>query len=296
MKRSLSEKTFEVFNLLLMLFLCVIMVYPYLNQLALSLNEGADSMMGGITIFPRKFTLANYEAIVKNASIWKAAGISAANAICSTILQLVVCVGAAYAMSKKQMPFRNAIIWFLMIPNYISAGMIPTYILYRYLGLLNNWLVYVLPGVFVFYNTVIIRTFLSSLPEALEEAAYIEGANEVQILVKIILPLCLPVLATISLWSLVGTWNDWTTTLYYVNNGELNTLQFVVMQLIKQSEVISKMTTEAAMTGTDVSNVQPTSEAIKSASIIFSTAPIIMSYPFLQKYFVKGVTVGAVKD
>ena len=110
------------------------------------------------------------------------------------------------------------------------------------------------------------------------------------------MPLCAPVLATISLWSLVGSWNDWTTTLYYVNNGELNTLQYVVMQLIKQSEAISKMTTEASMTGTDISNVQPTSEAIKSASIIFSTAPIIMTYPFLQKYFVKGVTVGAVKD
>lgn len=296
MKKSLGEKVFDIFNVLLMVFLCVIMIYPYINQLAIALNDGTDTMMGGITIYPRQLTWVNFEAILSNKSIWKAAGVTAASAICSTLLILVTCVGAAYAMTKKQMPLRNFFIWFLMIPSYISAGIIPTFILYRYLHLLNSWWVYVLPGAFVFYNTIIIRTYLSSLPTALEEAAYIEGANEIQILYKIILPLCKPILATIALWSVVAAWNSWTPTLYYVNDSNLYTLQYVVMQLIKQSEAISKMTTEAMMTGTDMTHVKPTSEAIKSAAIICSTLPIILSYPFLQRYFVQGVTIGAVKD
>lgn len=296
MKRSLGEKIFDFFNVLLMIFLCIIMIYPYINQLAIALNDGTDTMMGGITVYPRKFTWVNFETILTNKSVWKAAGVTAASAICSTLLTLVTCVGAAYAMTKKKMPFRNFFIWFLMIPSYISAGIIPMFILYRYLHLLNNWWVYVLPGAFVFYNTIILRTYLSSLPPALEEAALIEGANEVQILYKIILPLCKPILATITLWTIVAAWNSWTPTLYYVNDSNLYTLQYVVMQLIKQSEAISKMTTEAIMTGTDMSHVKPTSEAIKSAAIICSTLPIILSYPFLQKYFVQGVTIGAVKD
>lgn len=296
MKKSLGERVFDIFNVFLMIFLCVIFIYPYLNQLAISLNDGADTMMGGLTIFPRKFTWVNYRAIVTNDDILRAVVLTASVTIVQTVLVLVTCLGAAYGTNKKDLPFRNFIIWFLLLPGYLSAGIIPTYILYRYLHMLNNVLCFILPGAFTFYNMVIIRTYLQGLPKGLEEAAYVEGANEMQILFKIILPLCMPVLATVALWTLVGGWNGWTTTLYYVNDKKLYQLQYVIMQLIKQSEMIQKMAAEAAITGTDISNVKPTSDSIKSAAIIFSTLPIVMSYPFLQKYFVKGVTVGAIKE
>ena len=297
MKRSLGERIFNVFNIVLLILMCVIMIYPYLNQLAISLNDGNDTMMGGITIFPRKFTWVNYATIFGNDDLIRSTAVTVFVVIVSTVFTLVVTTGAAYAISKKYLPFRDFFIWFLLIPSYISAGIIPTFILYRYLGLLNSVWVYILPGAFVFYNLIIVRTFLSGIPSALEESARLEGANDIQILYKIILPLCMPVLATVALWTMVAAWNNWTSTLYYVNEKELYTLQYVIMQIIKQSEVVQKMTADAALVGGGVQiNARPTSESVKAAAIIFSTLPIICVYPFLQKYFVTGVTLGAVKD
>lgn len=297
MKTSIGTKLFRTCNIIFMLLLCMIMLYPYLNQLAISLNEGMDTSFGGITIFPRKWTWTNYEAILKDDLVVRSTIITVINVILRTLLSLGVCVGAAYAINKRDLPFRNFLIWFLIIPMYIGAGVIPTYILYRYLGLLNNLMVYILPGLFSFYNMIVIRTFLKGLPVSLEESAMLDGANEIQVLLKIILPLCKPVLATVALWVSVETWNNWTTTLMYVNEQKLSTLQYVIMQIIKQSELVRKMAAESAMMGGD-SNVSavPTSDSIKAAGIIFSTIPIVMVYPFLQKYFVQGVTIGAVKE
>ena len=297
MKITRGERAFNIFNIIFLILLCSIMLYPYLNQLAVSLNEGMDTAFGGITIYPRKFTLENFRVIVSNKDIVRALFVTVFNVVAGTLLTLLVTTGAAYAISRKSLPFRNFFIWYLLIPSYISAGIIPTFILFRYLGMLNNILVYVLPGAFVFYNFIIIRTYIGGLPPALDEAALIDGANEVQVLFRIVVPLSMPVLATISLWTMVGAWNGWTATLYYVNNKQLYTLQYVILQIIKQSEVLQNMKTEAQMTGSTIAaSARPTSESVKSAAIIFSTIPIVMVYPFLQKYFVKGVTLGAVKD
>ena len=296
MKKSYGEKILDVVIVLIMLFLSVLMLYPYLNQLAIAFNDGTDTMMGGVTFYPRKPTWTNFSAILDNKEIIGAMGVTVFSALTSTVLTLFVCVGAAYGIKKKDLPGRNFIIKYLMLPSYISAGVIPVFILYRYLGLMNNILVYILPGAFLFYYVIIIRSFLESIPGVLEEAAYIDGANEIQILFQVVLPLAKPILATIALWKLVAVWNDWTTTLYYVfNKKELYSLQYVIMQLVKQNEMLAKMTAESAMTG-GVVRARPTSESLKAAAVIVSTVPIVMSYPFLQKYFIKGVTVGAVKE
>lgn len=183
-----------------------------------------------------------------------------------------------------------------MIPAYISAGVIPVYILYGKMHLINSYLVYILPTAFVFYNMVIIRSFLQELPASIEESAQIDGANDIQIMFRIIMPLCGPVLATVALWVSVSAWNDWTTTLMYVTKKELFPLQYFMMRLIKESETAKQMALEASMNkGAAVSASEPTSESVKSATLIVSTLPIIMVYPFLQKYFIKGVALGAVK-
>lgn len=298
MKKTTGERIFDVFNYLLIIALSITMIYPYLNQIAISLNDGMDTIMGGITIWPRKFTWINYKTLFGSSSIIRAFILTATITVCHMVLSLLVTTSAAYAITKKDLPFRNIITWFMIIPMYIGGGIIPTFILYRYLGFLNNILVYIIPGAFSFYNMIIIRTFINGLPSSISEAALIDGANEMVVLFKIILPLSTPVIATVALWLMVGSWNGWMATLYYVNERELYTLQYVVMQLIKQSDVVAKLASETALTGgeTSADTAQITSNSVQAAAVIFSTIPIVMSYPFLQKYFVKGVTIGAVKD
>ena len=294
MKKSKSELIFQIFNIFIMLLLCVIMLYPYLNQLAVSFNESADTALGGVTLFPRKFTLANYQTVFKDSAVGSAFLVSISRTILNVILALVVTFAAAYALTRKTLYGRGAIARFLAIPAYVNAGIIPVYILYRYLGLINSYWVYVLPFCFGFYNMVIFRSFIQELPEELEESALIDGANEIVIMFKIILPLSLPAVATVALWVAVGQWNDWTTNLYYITDSKLNTLQYLIMKIIKQGE---QLRADMIMTMTDGEEAmqQPTSESIKAAMLIITSVPIICTYPFLQKYFVKGVTLGAVK-
>lgn len=295
MKKSRAEKNFEIFNVILMILLCVVTLYPYLNQLAISFNDGNDTMRGGLTIFPRVFTLENYTAIFSNDSVWNAAAISVLRVVMQTVLSVAVVYLAAYALTRKGLPYRKGLTVFLMIPAYISAGTIPIYITYRYYHLINNFLVYVVPGLFSFYNMVIIRSFLQDLPASLEEAAKVDGANDFLIMYKIIFPLSLPVIATVALWVAVGAWNDWTTTLMYITNDSLYTIQYIMMRLIKESGIAQQLAQEAAMTGKTFV-ARTTSESVKAATLIFTTVPIILVYPFLQKYFMKGVTLGAVKE
>ncbi len=294
MKRTKGEKIFNVFNITLMVLLCIIMVYPYINQIAVSFNEGNDTMLGGITIFPRKFTLVNYKTVLTNPDFLSAVVISVSKVVLHTLLAVLMTFMSAYSITRKGLPAKRGFTLYLMIPTYISAGVIPTYILYRYLGLIDNYWVYVLPGCFTFYNMVIMRSFLQDLPASIDESAEIDGANEFQIMYKITFPLSLPVLATITLWVAVASWNEYNLTLMYITNRKLYTLQYLMMQIVKESELVQQMAMQASM-GNEAATAAPTPDSVKAATLILTTIPIIMIYPFLQKYFVKGITVGAVK-
>lgn len=294
MKRTNGEKIFNIFNITFLTLLCVIMLYPYLNQVAVSLNEGRDTMLGGITIFPRRFTLVNFQAVFTNPDFLSAAFISVTKVLLNVVLTVSVTFMCAYSLTRRTIPCKKQFTLFLMIPNYVTAGVIPTYILYRYLGLIDNYWVYVVPTCFTFYNFVILRSFLQELPASIDESAEIDGANQFQTMVKITLPLSLPVLATITLWVAVGSWNEYNITLMYVTNRKLYTLQYLMMQIVKESELVQQMAMQSAM-GMENPLVTPTPDSVKAATLIVTTLPIIMVYPFLQKYFVKGITVGAVK-
>lgn len=276
-----------------MIILMIVMVYPYLNQLAISFNEGMDAMSGGITILPRKFTLENYRTVFANKDILNGSIISVSRVILGTFFTLTILFSSAYGITRKSLPFRRELTLFLMIPAYVSAGIIPVYILYRYLHLMNHYLVYILPFGYSFYNMVVLRSFIQGLPESLEESAKMDGANDIVIMYKIIMPLCLPVLATVALWISVGNWNDWTTTLLYITNKKLYPLQFLMMKLIKENTLAREVAEQSSQIGL---TRQPTPETIKAATLIVTTIPIIMVYPFLQKYFIQGVTLGAVKE
>ena len=297
-KESIPRKIFNVFNILFMCALVAVMVFPYLNILAKALNDGNDTAMGGIVLWPRVFTWENFGAVVEDSAFPLAAWVSVVRTVLGTLIALVVQFLAAYVFTHKDLYGKNALLMFLMIPMYFGGGLVPCYIFFSNTGMLNNWALYLLPGAFSLYNMIIIRSYMESLPEGLREAAYLDGASELQVLTKIITPLCKPILATVALWSAVGHWSNYTTTMYYFTNKKLYTLQYLLYQVLKETEKIEAMLQEAQMRGDDIVIFQNalTTESIRCAQIIITTVPIIICYPFLQKYFIQGVTLGAVKD
>ncbi len=291
---------FQVFNCLMMVFIILITLVPYLNVLAKSLNDGNDAMRGGITIFPRVFTLENYKTLFADITLIKAVWITLAKVSLVVIGSLTVQFMAAYALSRKNLWGLKAVNVYFLIPMYVGGGLIPGYILYSNIGLLNSFWVYVFPALWNFYNVIIIRSYMqSSIPDSIIEAAKIDGAHEWKLFSKIVIPLCKPILATIALWTAVGSWNEWTSTLYYIQNPDLHTLQYKLMQTLKESERLTALLQEAVRNGGNVDEISKrikvTPESMQSAQIITVTLPIIIVYPFLQKYFVKGVTLGSVK-
>lgn len=296
-KDSLSRKIFYVCNVLVCIVLSAVVLFPYANILAKAFNEGTDTMRGGITIWPRVFSLENFEMIFRDDSFWPAFLVSVTRAIVSVILSCSVQFMAAYVFMHRQFFGRKALMYLLLIPMYFGGGLIPTYVVYAKIGMLNNWLVYVLPGCFSVYNMIIIRSYLETIPAALAESAKIDGANDLRIAFQIILPLAKPVMATIALWVAVGAWNDWTTTLYYVTDKSMYTLQYILMQLLKESDKIQAIIQDAQLRG-EVINIQrkTSTDGLRCAQLVVTTLPIVCTYPFLQKYFIHGMTLGAVKD
>lgn len=296
-KQSFSRKVFNVFNIIFMTLMLITMLFPYLNILAKAFNDGKDTAKGGITIFPRVFTLENFKTIILDEAFPRAFLLSVGIVIGATALALIVQFMAAYALTRKDLIGRSALLVFFMIPMYFGGGLIPTYIMYSKIGLLNNVLVYLLPTCFGLYTTVIIRSYINGLPSGLTEAARIDGASEFTILWRIVAPLSKPIMATIALWTAVGKWNDWTTTMYFVTKRRLFTLQYMLVQVLKETQMIQNMIDEALKRGEQyIASVNVTTEAVKCAQIIVTTIPIVLVYPFLQKYFIKGVMVGAIKD
>ena len=300
MSETFGERVFRYGNIAFMLLALVVVLFPYLNVLATALNQGTDSMLGGLTVYPRKPTLENIRAILSDPGIWRALWVSVVSVVLGTLLGLSVQFAAAYALKKKDLAGRTAILTFLIIPMFFSGGLIPLYLLYSRTRLLNNLLVYVLPTAFSFYHMIVIRTYMqSTIPDSLEEAAEIDGANELTVFLRIVLPMCKPILATIGLWIAVGKWNDWTTTLYFVTRRNLDTLQYKLVLVIRESQLLTLRLQQAIEAGQSVEELQRTitvtPQALVAAQIIVTTIPIILVYPFIQKYFVKGIMLGAVK-
>ena len=296
-KGSLSRKVFYVCNVLFMLLIAVVVLFPYANILAKAFNEGTDTMKGGIVIWPRVFSFENFATIFKDSAFWPAFNVSVIRVLVSVVLCCLVQYMAAYAFLDKRFIGRKFFMILLLIPMYFSGGIIPAYILYSNIGMLNNYLVYVLPGCFSVYNMIIIRSYLESIPSSLAESAKVDGANDLRVAFQIIFPLAKPVMATIALWVAVGSWNDWTTTLYYITDKSKYTLQYVLMQVLKESEKIQAIIKAAQLEGETINIQQKIStESVRCAQLIVTTLPIVVTYPFLQKYFIQGMTLGAVKD
>ncbi|NWL86991.1 MULTISPECIES: carbohydrate ABC transporter permease [unclassified Paenibacillus] len=288
-----SDRTFDIINVVILSLVLIITLYPFLNVLAISLNDSTDTVRGGIYIWPRDFTLENYRTIFSYSSLKQGFLITILRTLSGTLLGLISSSMLAYTLSRPDFKARRFVSVFLALTMYFSGGMVPTYMLMRHLHLIGTFWIYILPGIVSAFNVFIIRSFIDGLPYALQESAKLDGANDFKIYYKVILPLCKPVLATISLFLAVGQWNSWFDTyLYNGNKPHLTTLQYELMKILQSTNQGASM-----VNANDLANqmAQVSPESIKMAITIVVTVPILVVYPFLQRYFVDGMTLGAVK-
>lgn len=296
MKKSLGDKLFDIINYIIMILLVIVTLYPFLYVLAVSLNDPFDTIKGGITIFPRIFTLENYKEIFNYPSIGRATIISTSRTIIGTTLSVISTAIVAYVLSRRDFFARKFITTLFVITMYVGGGLVPEYLLIRGLGLMNNFLVYILPSLINPFNIIIIKAYIDTLPLELQESAMIDGANDLTIFFKIILPLCIPVLATVALFVAVGHWNAWFDTyLYCGGNKNLTTLQYELQKILANAAA-SSTTIDYYSNLDPTRTMRVTPQSLRMAMTIVTTIPIVMVYPFLQKYFIKGMTLGAIKN
>lgn len=291
-KKSIADKAFVILNTIFMIAFVVITLYPVLNTLAISFNDGTDALRGGIYLFPRKWTLKNYITVLQKDNLITGSYITVLRTILGTVLALFTNAILAFIVSRKRFLFKKSLSLFWVITMYVNGGMIPIFLLYKNLGLTNSFMVYIVPGMISAFNMLVIRTYMNGIPDSLEESAQLDGAGYTTIFLKIISPLCKPVYATVALFVAVGQWNSWFDAMLYNRmSPEFTTLQYELMKLL--SSVTNQGGSAEAMKNA-VGAVTPAS--IRAAATILTMLPIICLYPFLQRYFVSGLTIGGVKE
>lgn len=297
-QKNKGEKVFDIFNVTSMLIMCFVVIYPFWYILVYSFNESKDASAGGLWFWPRKFTLINYRYIFDNPYITSAFMVSISRAVLFTVFSVLVSMLTAYALSKRSLPGRKFFIFFFMVPIFISGTLVSNYIVIAKLGFLNNFFVYVVPFAFSFFNMIIMRTFIEQLPSSLEESTMIDGAGYFRIFISIIMPLTTPILATMAFFSIVGSWLDLGTNLFYVTDKKLTTVQLVLYNVVINSDTSSIVS--ALKNGGSISDIGgnkelPSAQVLKMSTLVMVTFPMFFVYPFFQRYFIKGLLVGSIK-
>ena len=295
---STGEKVFNVCNTVFMVLLCLVMLYPVYYVLILSLNEGTDSMKGGIWFYPRAFTMFNYQYVLSNGLMQNSYLITIGRTLLGTLLGLAVNALAAYTLSERDIPFKRVLMTFVLIPMLFSGGQIPYFLQLRRLGLYNTFWVFVIPSLVSVWNIFVMKRFFQDIPDSLRESARIDGATHLQVLIRIILPLSLPMLASLGLFTAVWHWNDWFSGAFYVQTNDLMPVQTYLQKLLTANNISmvksnNTLNSEAAFRESQAARLTATS--VKMAAVMVGTLPILCVYPFLQKYFVKGMLTGSVK-
>jgi len=291
-KKTRAETVFDAVNFVFLVGFSLLAAYPLWFCLVNSLNDGMDAMKGGIYLWPREFSLENYSVVFQDSSIMRAMGVSVARVLIGTPLHVLITAMVAYPLSKGNLIGKKFYMTLGTVTMFFSGGLIPTFLNMRNLGLYDSFWVFILPSIFSFYDCLIFISFFKGLPNSVEEAAMIDGAGTFRIFFRIVLPLSLPVIATIALFSAVGHWNDYFSGVIYVRSEELIPIQTYLYRVIAQSGG-ANMIEKAQMGVTNGTAVL--TQSLRYATMVVSILPIICTYPFLQKYFVKGIALGAVK-
>lgn len=289
-KKSTSDKVADVIIYALLTLFALLCIVPFIHVAAVSISSDADVYANSVFLIPKNITLNAYSTVIGDKSMMQSLGFTVVLTLLFTALGMFLTICSAYALSKKQLKGRYAISTMFLITMYFTAGTIPDYLLMDTLNLLDTAAVLILPLAFSAYNMIILRTFMeNSIPESLLEAAKLDGCDEFRILWQVVLPLSKPVLATLALFYAVGRWNTFQDALYYIQSDALKPLQLKLYNLVNASGSTGALAQEAG------GGQQQAKEVVKSATIMFATLPIVVVYPFLQKYFVSGVMIGAVK-
>lgn len=294
-KRSVEDWIMDLSILMIMIIVVIVTVWPFYYCIVLAFNNGVDSTLGGVYFFPRTPTLDNFITLLADSNWGGAIVVSVLKTVIGTVLGLFVTAIVAYALSFDKVLFRKTYHKIYIFTMYFSGGLIPFYILLKNIGLINSFWVYIIPGMLNVYFMLIVINFFKTIPHSLYEAAWIDGANDLTVFLKIALPLSKPALATIALFFAVNQWNSWIDSVYYVTKNNLRPMAYLMMQIINKSATASSITNAQSM-GYASSALQSTTTSLQMAAMVMAVVPILAIYPFLQKYFVKGVMIGSVKE
>lgn len=282
-----------LYGFLSMLF--IVTFFPFWQIFVLSINDGTDSLRGGFLLWPRDISLESYAAVFSNPEIITSVKVTLLRTVLGVPLSVFCIALLAYVLSKKDLVGSRFVNLFFVFTMYFSGGLIPTYMIVKSLGLIDNFLVFLFPGLINIFWMILIRTFMEELPRELEESAQIDGANDVRIFVKVILPVCVPVLATVALFSAIYHWNAWYDSYIYTYNPDLKTLQAVLVKILNQYQT-GDMLNDAQQLANEAKKIPVTGESIRMTVTMVATLPIILVYPFVQRFFLKGMLLGAVKN
>jgi putative aldouronate transport system permease protein len=303
--RSWGDRIFTVSNLIIMLVVMLLTVYPFWFSFVNSLNTGDDLVRGLIFIWPREFTWASWETVFSDPGMLKAAGISGSRTVIVTVVSILYTAMFSYAFSRPYLKGK----WFYTAVGfssmYFGGGLIPSFMLMNWLGLYDSYLVYIIPALFGgFWNVIIFNANFKAIPDSLFESAKMDGANEFTIFFRIVLPLSKPVLAALSVFTAVAVWNDYGATLYFTQSAHLQTLQYLILKLVQSSDAVEQMANTVNANNPAIaelySKVQGqgivTARTLQLASMVIASLPMIIMYPFAQRFFIKGVLLGSVKE
>lgn len=299
MSNSMSgAKWLRILNITLVVFFCLAIILPFLNVLAISFNSGVDAQKGGITFWPREWSIENYIEVFKQDNLVNGLFISIFRTVVGTLVGVALMSMAAYAMTIKTLPGRKAITFFVFFTMLFSGGTVPYYLVLTQLNLTNTIWVYIIPSLYSVTNILLLRTSFNQLPMAVIEAARIDGCSEFKIFRSIVIPISKPVIATISLFTAVGHWNDWYSGSFFVRDASLKPLATLLQEMLTRQAALSDilLRNSGTLAYTQLDKITVTSESLQMATIIIVMLPMIAIYPFIQKYFVKGITVGSIKE
>ncbi|MDO5416352.1 MAG: carbohydrate ABC transporter permease [Lachnospiraceae bacterium] len=285
-KRTAEDWLVDIISYGLCGLLVVTILLPFMQVITISMSPAAVVNRNGFHLIPTQFDFSGYKQIATDPDFWRSYLVTILRTVLGTASGVLITMLTAYPLAKTNLPYRRGIMMFVVFTMYFSGGMIPKYLLIKTLGLTNNFLVYILPCLITGFALIITRNFFMGIPSALEESAKIDGATNLQVLFKVYLPLSAPVVATISLWYCVQHWNSWMDNMLYVTNRAMYVLQFVLQTILANGQMSDMEALDAVVIHT---------ETMKMAALVLSLIPIVCTYPYLQKYFVKGMVVGSVK-
>ena len=290
-QRTRGERIFNVFNVTALGVVALMALYPFVYMLSRSLSSAAEAMRSGLHLYPRDISLTSFEMVLANPDIVSGFANSVLRTVSGTALTLFFTCLTAYPLARKELPYRGPLLFLILFTMIFSGGIVPNYLLIKNIGLIDSIWALILPHMLTAFNVIVMKNFFQSIPESLAESAKIDGASEINILARIYVPLSKPVLATVGLWTAVSHWNQWFDAMLYITSDENQVLQTFLQRIVIESSV--EMIEQGLV---DPNVTQFTPETIKAATVVVTVLPMLLIYPFVQKYFVKGIMLGGVKE